>query len=151
MYILPHLPAPTAVHDPLNGHAARAARTAAQRIGAQEPVVAYSKRGLRRDPLRLEAGEHIDRFTDDESAETRSHRDRPNAIVDGTTSLFFAQRFAQEEYPASQPSVAHETATSAYPSLGFDDDILRPGETVRLGWFGTHLLDILVLSQVFAN
>lgn len=144
MYINPHLPAPTAVPDPLNGHAARAARTAAQRIGAQEPVGAYKHNRLRRDPLRAELGESIERPNDETRAEARYQRESAEILGFGATSLFFVQRFAQEEDPDFSPSIAPEAAAAAYPSLPFDDDILLPGEAVPLGWYGAPRLDILV-------
>lgn len=142
--ILPLLPAPTAIHDPLNRDAARVARGAAQRIAAHDGVAAYSSNRLRRDPLRSELGEPIDRTTEETRAEAWSHRETRELLGDRSTNLFFAQRFAQEEFPANRPSVAHEVAASAYPSLTFDDDILLPGEAVPMGWFGTPRLDILV-------
>ncbi len=144
MYILPHLPAPTAVPDPLNGHAARAARTAAQRIGAPEPVAAYKYSRLRRDPLRSELGELTDRLDEETRAEARYQRATAELLGYGATSLFFVQRFAQEEDPDNRPPIAHEIAAAAYPSLPFDDDILLPGEAVPLGWYGAPRLDILV-------
>ena len=144
MYINPHLPAPIAVPDPLNGHAARAARTAAQRIDAQEQVTAYKHSRLRRDPLRSELGESTDRLDEETRSEARFQREAAEQLGFGATSLFFVQRFAQEEDPDIRPAVAHETAAAAYPSLSFDDDILLPGEAVPLGWYGTPRLDILV-------
>lgn len=144
MYINPHLPAPTAVFDPLNGHAARAARTAAQRIGAQEPVSAYKHTRLRRDPLPSELGEPTDRTEEETRAEARYQHETAELLGYGATSLFFAQRYAQEENPDIRPSVTHETAAAAYPSLAFDDDILLPGEAVPLDWYSTSRLDILV-------
>jgi len=144
VYINPHLPAPTAVPDPLNGHAARAARTAAQRISAQEQVTAYKHSRLRRDPLRSELGEAADRTNEETRAEARYQREAAELLGYGATSLFFVQRFAQEEAPDIRPSVTHETAAAAYPSLAFDDDILLPGEAVPLGWYSTPRLDILV-------
>lgn len=144
MYINPHLPAPTAIPDPLNGHAARAARTAAQRIDAQEQVAAYKHSRLRRDPLRSELDEPTGRSNEETVADARYQRETAELLGYGATSLFFAQRFAQEEAPDIRPAVAHETAAAAYPSLAFDDDILLPGEAVPVGWYGTPRLDILV-------
>ncbi len=144
MLILPHLPAPTAVHDPLNGHATRAARTAAQRIGAPEPVAAYGNNRLRRDPLRSELGDPVDRSGEETKAGARRFPETADILGHGASSLFFAQRYAQEEDPAIRPTVAHESAASAYPSLAFDDDILLPGEAIPLGWYGNLRLDILV-------
>ena len=144
MLILPHLPAPTAIHDPVNGHAARAARTAAQRVSAHEQVSAYGSNRLRRDPLRPQSGEPAERFTEEARAEAHFHRQTREILGRGATNLFYVQLYAQEEEPADRPSVAPETAASAYPSLAFDDDILLPGEAVPLGWFGNPRLDILV-------
>lgn len=143
MLILPHLPAPTAVHDPVHGPATRAARTAAQRIGAHDPVTSYSAR-VRRDFSRSELGEPVDRS--DEEAKGRRPRfaETPDILGHGATSLFTAQRYAQEEDPAVRPAVSHEAGTGAYPSLAFDDDILLPGEAIPLGWHGTPRLDITV-------
>ena len=146
MLILPHLPAPTAVYDPLNGHAARVARTAAQRIAAHEPVAAFSNNRLRRDPLRSELGETTDP-SDAESksqGEARLSSETAGVVGWGGTSLFFAQFYAQEVDPSDRPAVAPRTAASAYPSLAFDDDILLPGEAIPLGWLGTPRLDIVV-------
>jgi hypothetical protein len=142
--INPHLPAPTAVPDPLTGHNARAARIAAQRFGAHDPLSANGNSRLRRDPLRAEAGEAADRSSEDIRAQARYHPESPEVFGGSATSLFFAQRFAQEEDPDNRPPVAHEVAAAAYPSLAFDDDILLPGEAVPVGWFGTPRLDILV-------
>lgn len=144
MLILPHLPAPTAIHDPSNGPDARAARTAARRVGAHEQVAAYGSNRLRRDPLRHESGESVDRLTEEAGAEARYYRETPEILGRGASNLFYVQRFAQEEEPDMRPSVAPETAASAYPSLAFDDEILLPGEAVPLGWFGNSRLDILV-------
>ena len=144
MLILPHLPAPTAVHDPLNGHAAHAARTAAQRIGAPEPVAAYGNNRLRRDPLRSELGDPVDRSAEEPKADARRFPETADIFGRGASSLFFAQRYAQEEDPAIRPAVAHESAASAYPSLAFDDDILLPGEAIPVGWLGNPRLDIVV-------
>ncbi len=144
MINLPHLPAPSALHDPLTGHAARVARTAAQRLSASEPVAAYGSGRLRRDPLRSETGEPNDHSAEESKAESRYYRDSPEVLGRAATNLFFVQRFAQEENPPSGPSIAHEQATAAYPSLAFDDDILLPGEAVPVGWFGNPRLDILV-------
>jgi len=144
VYINPHLPAPTAAPDPLNGHAARAARTAAQRIDAQEPVGAYKHNRLRRDPLRSELGEPTERSGEEPRVEARYQREAAELLGYGATSLFFTQRFAQEEVPDFRPSVAHEIGAAAYPSLPFDDDILLPGEAVPLGWYSTSRVDILV-------
>ncbi len=144
MINLPHLPAPSALHDPQTGHATRVARSAAQRLAAREPVAAYGSGRLRRDPLRSETGEPIDHSTEESKAESRYYRDSPEVFGRAATNLFFVQRFAQEEDPASGPAVGHEQATAAYPSLAFDDDILLPGEAVPVGWFGTPRLDILV-------
>ena len=144
MLILPHLPAPTAVHDPLNGHATRAARTAAQRVSEHQPVAAYSSNRLRRDPLRSELGEPVDQANEEGKSEARYFSETRDIWGRGATSLFFAQQYAQEEDPAIRPAVAHETGTSAYPSLAFDDDILLPGEAIPLGWLGAQRLDIVV-------
>jgi len=144
VYINPHLPAPTAVPDPLNGHAARAARAAAQRNGANEPVTAYRSNRLRRDPLRSELGEPTDRSREEIRSRAQFQRETAELLGYGATNLFFVQRFAQEEDPDNRPSVAHETAAAAYPSLAFDDDILLPGEAVPVGWYGAPRLDILV-------
>jgi hypothetical protein len=113
-------------------------------LAAREPVAAYGSGRLRRDPLRSETGEPIDHSTEESKAESRYYRDSPEVFGRAATNLFFVQRFAQEEDPASGPAVGHEQATAAYPSLAFDDDILLPGEAVPVGWFGTPRLDILV-------
>lgn len=144
MINLPHLPAPSAYHDPLHGHAAHAARKAAYRPADQEPANAYSSNRLRRDPLRPEMGEGPDRSTEESQNKTQYYRDAAEVFGHTTTNFFFVQRFAQEEYPAENPAVAHGQATAAYPSLDFDDDILLPGDAVPLGWFGNPRLDILV-------
>ncbi len=144
MINLPHLPAPGAIHDPLHGHATRAARTAAQRYADREPVAAYSGGRLRRDPLRSEVGEPLDRPTEEPRSKTQYYRDAPELFSGAATNLFFVQQFAQEEFPSNRPAVVHEQAAAAYPSLDFDDDILLPGEAVPLGWFGNPRLDIVV-------
>ena len=141
---LPHLPAPSALNDPVHGHAARVARTAAPRSADREPVAAYGGGRLRRDPLRSELGAPVDRPTEEPRAQTRYYGDSPDALGRAATNLFFVQMFAQEEDPSNRPAVAHEQATAAYPSLGFDDEILLPGDAVPLGWFGNPRLDILV-------
>ena len=144
MTTLPHLPAPIAVHHPINEHAARAARLAALRIAAHEPVSAYNRSSVRRAPVRSESDQPIDRLGDESRARTRHYRETPELLAHVSTNLFFVQRFAQEEAPSNRPAVAHETAASAYPSLDFDDDILLPGQAVPLGWLGNPRLDILV-------
>ncbi len=141
---LPHLPAPTAVHDPLSGHAARAARTAAQRIAAQEQLVAHRNNRFLREPLHSESDDPVERSADEGKTKASAYRDSLDVVSQGTTNLFFVQRYAQEEVPLSRPSVAHETAASAYPSLDFEDDILLPGEAVPLGWSSAPRLDIIV-------
>jgi hypothetical protein len=117
---------------------------AAQRIGAPEPVAAYKYSRLRRDPLRSELGELTDRLDEETRAEARYQRATAELLGYGATSLFFVQRFAQEEDPDNRPPIAHEIAAAAYPSLPFDDDILLPGEAVPLGWYGAPRLGILV-------
>lgn len=144
MLILPHLPAPTAVHNPSNGNEARVARTATPRIPAHEPVDAYRNSRLRRDLSRSETGEPVERRDDEAAPKARPYRETSEIFEPGTTNLFFAQRFAQEENPANHPSVAHEIGAAAYPSLTFDDDILLPGEAVPLGWLDRPRLDIVV-------
>jgi hypothetical protein len=144
LLILPHLPAPTAIHDPLNGNAARFARTAAQRISAQQPVAAYGSNRLRHDPVRSELGEPVDQSNEESKGKARQYAETTDILGRGTTSLFFVQRYAQEEDPAIRPAVGPETAASAYPSLAFDHDILLPGEAIPLGWLGAQRLDIVV-------
>jgi len=142
--IIPHLPAPTAVQDPSNGHAARVARTVAQRFAAHEPVAAYSSGRLRHDPSRADLGEPADRSPEQTQAEAQHYFESADLLGRSASSLFFVQRYAQEDDPANRPAVAHEIAASAYPSLAFDDDILLPGQAIPLGWYGNPRLDILV-------
>lgn len=144
MINLPHLPASNAIPDPSHGHAARAAKTAAHRLGEREPVSAYGGSRLRRDPLRSEVGEPPERPVEEPRSKTQYYRDTAELFSGGATNLFFVQRFAQEENPSNRPGVVHGQAAAAYPSLDFDDDILLPGEAVPLGWFGNPRLDILV-------
>jgi hypothetical protein len=89
-------------------------------------------------------GDPFDRPTEEPRAQTRYYGDTADALGRAATNLFFVQMFAQQEDPPNRPSVVHEQATAAYPSLGFDDEILLPGDTVPLGWFGNPRLDILV-------
>ena len=144
MINLPLLPAPRALHDPLIGQVQRVARTAAQRHADRDPVAANGGSRLRRDPLRSEIAEILDRAAEETRTDSRYYREQPEVFGRATTNLFFVQQFAQEENPPSAPAIAHEQATSAYPSLGFDDDILLPGDAVPQGWFGTPRLDIVV-------
>ena len=143
MHIISHLPAPAALYDPLHGNAQRAAR-AAQRIGAQEPVNAYGNNRVRRDPLRSETVEPVDHR--DARPQVPARHDGENVAFSGhrAASLFFVQRFAQEEAADGQPGFAHERAVSNYPSLDFDGDILLPGEAVPVGWTDQPRLDLVV-------
>jgi len=145
--IQPHLPAPAAVPDPFGGQTAPGARPPAPRFDARDPLSAHGNSRLRRDPLQADRSAVRDRPRDDHKTGAHGHTDSAEVFGRSATSLFFTQLFAQEapeEGPAGRPSVAHETAAAAYPSLRFDDDILLPGETVPLGWLGAPRLDILV-------
>ncbi len=144
MLAIPHLPASTALNDPSHGHAVRAAREAAQRAAEHDPAAAYTHGRLRRDALRPELGEPVERTAEDPRAPVRTPIDARELLGRATTGLFFVQRFAQEEIPAGRPATPYETAAAAYPSLDFDDDILLPGEAVPVGWVSAPRLDILV-------
>jgi hypothetical protein len=99
---------------------------------------------VRRDLSRSELGEPVDRSDEESKGGSPRFAKTSDLLGQGATSLFFAQRYAQEEDPASRPAVSHELGTGAYPSLAFDDDILLPGEAIPLGWSSAPRLDITV-------
>jgi len=142
--ILPHLPAPTALQDPLSGYGLRAARTVAQRADVHRRAAIADGGRVHPDAARADWEDIVDRQAQRRRGGLHeAYRDpRPSPRIAG--DLFFIQRFAQEESPSARPSVAHETAAAAYPSLSFDTEILLPGEAIPLDWIERPRLDILV-------
>lgn len=144
MTILPHLPAPVAIHDPWYGPDALAARTAARRVDGHEPVAAERGDRSRRAATRPVWDETIDQRRGQPPRSAHYQFGDPRRPARLATDLFFVQRFAQEDSPPQRPAVAHGAAAAAYPSLTFDDDIWLPGEAVPLGWNDRPRLDIVV-------
>lgn len=144
MILLPHLPAPTAVFDPLKGTAPRVARTAAQRLAAHEPVAAFRGSRVRRELSRAELGDSIDQSREDRQFQGRAADETTKLGGRGASSLYLAQYYAQEIDPSDRPEATFASGVSAYPSLAFDDDILLPGEDIPLAWRRTPRLDIVV-------
>jgi hypothetical protein len=61
----------------------------------------------------------------------------------GPSPLFLAQYFAQETAKTEGDAVVPAHAAAGYPSLGFDQDILLPGEATAFATDGPRV-DILV-------
>ena len=61
----------------------------------------------------------------------------------GPSPLFLAQYFAQETANAEGDAVVPAQAAAGYPSLGFDQDILLPGEATAFATDGPRV-NILV-------
>lgn len=77
----------------------------------------------------------LDRETQGRSASARERR--------GPSPLFLAQYFAQETAKSGGDAVVPAHATAGYPSLGFDQDILLPGEATAFSTDGPRI-NILV-------
>ena len=122
--------------------AARAAKVAAQRISANEPVSADSSARLPHEPLRLESKNAIKGPSEETVAAARHSAKTPGILAPRVADLFLVQHFAQETFPAAHPAVRHEVAVAAYPSMASDNDILLPGQAIPLDWYGNSRLDV---------